>query len=282
MGNIIDAIVNIANRVCQPSNSTQNTNNRINAMGDMLETYIKDAFASVPSTTTTTQRNSLYAQTFAYLGNNSNPPDAMLKNNGDAIEMKKVENRTSALALNSSHPHDILHCNDSLLSNEARNCENWNNRDLIYAIGVVNKQEISYICLAYGRTFCASETVYLGLKQRLQNGIQDIPAVTFSPTKELGRVNKVDPLGLTYLRMRGMWHIENPILYFQKYHTSNTKIDLTKSFNLEVIIPSDKFNTFANKELLCNIGGLTIEDINIPNPNNPAQLMPTKLISFCR
>lgn len=282
MGNLIDAIVNMANGVCQPNNLAQNPNNRLNAMGDMLEMYIKDAFASVPSNATIAQRNSLYAQTFAYLGNNSNPPDAMLQHNGDAIEVKKVQNRTSALALNSSHPHDILHSNDPLLSNAARTCEQWNNRDLIYAVGVVQNQNINYICLAYGRAFCAEESVYLGLKQRLQHGIHNIPAITFSPTQELGRVNAVDPLGLTYLRMRGMWHIETPIQYFQQYHTPNTNIDLSKGFNLEVLIPTDKYNTFPNVQLLRRVQGLLIEDIEIPNPNNPAQMIPTKLISFCQ
>lgn len=282
MGNLIDAIVNIANGVCQPNNLAQNPNNRLNAMGDMLEMYIKDAFASVPSNATTPQRNLLYSQTFAYLGNNSNPPDAMLKNQGDAIEMKKVQHLTSALALNSSHPHDILHSTDSLLSDDARTCEPWKNRDLIYAVGVVIKQDIHYICLAYGDTFCANENIYLGLKQRLQNGIQNIPAITFSPTNELGRVNAVDPLGLTYLRMRGMWHIATPIQYFKQFHTPQTHIDVKKNFNLEVIVLNNKFNTFPNALLLQNVNGLAIEDINIPNPNNPAQLLSAKLISYCR
>lgn len=280
MGNLINAIANIANGVCCPNYSIQNANNRLNAQGDMLETYIKDAFAGVSSNATSVDRNLLYSQTFAYLGNNSNPPDAMLKNGGDAIEMKKVQNMTSALALNSSHPHDVLHSNDTLLSNAARSCETWTKRDLIYAVGVVDNNIIRYVCLAYGNTFCADESIYLGLKHRLQSGITAIPAITFSPTNELGRINTVDPLRLTYLRMRGMWHIETPIGYFKQFHTNRTLINLHNNFNLEVIVSADKFNSFNNLQLLQNITGLMIEDINIPNPNNPAQLVPTKLISF--
>lgn len=29
-------------------------------------------------------------------------------------------------------------------------------------------------------------------------------------SKELGHINKVDPLGVTYMRVRGMWGIDNP------------------------------------------------------------------------
>ncbi|MCQ2077299.1 MAG: NgoPII family restriction endonuclease [Bacteroidaceae bacterium] len=280
MGNIINAIVNIAKGLCLPNYMVQNPDNRTNAMGDMLEMYIKDAFASVPGDADVTMRNTLYAKNFAYLGNNSNPPDAMLKNGGDAIEMKKVQSMMSALALNSSHPHDRLHKSDKLISCAARDCEDWDTRDLIYAVGVVEKNHIQYICLAYGSTFCADESVYLGLKKRLQDGIKNIPAVTFAPTKELGRINAVDPLKLTCLRMRGMWHIETPIAYFKQYHTVKTNIDKNKAFNMEVIIPVEKYAQFPNTHLLYDIEGLVVEDINIPNPNNPALLMPTKLISF--
>ena len=33
-------------------------------------------------------------------------------------------------------------------------------------------------------------------------------------TDELGRINKVDPLGITSLRVRGMWQIKNPSKVF--------------------------------------------------------------------
>ena len=58
-------------------------------MGAALEDYIKNAFADCigkDQRTINSQRNT----TFSYLGNNTNPPDAML-NGSDAIEIKKVE-----------------------------------------------------------------------------------------------------------------------------------------------------------------------------------------------
>lgn len=51
-------------------------------------------------------RNRLISETFCYLGNPNNPPDSMLKNGGDAIEVKKIEAPNAALALNSSYPKE--------------------------------------------------------------------------------------------------------------------------------------------------------------------------------
>lgn len=42
-------------------------------------------------------------------------------------------------------------------------------------------------------------------------GIGEINGLEFAKTKEIGRLNKVDPVGITYLRIRGMWGIKNPV-----------------------------------------------------------------------
>lgn len=98
--NIIDAIINMVNNpVTQPVNYYQGRN-RANNAGDALEEYIKDLFANsfdLPES----ERLERISGVFSYLGNNSNPPDAMLLN-GDAIEVKKIETDTAALAGNSS------------------------------------------------------------------------------------------------------------------------------------------------------------------------------------
>lgn len=102
MSNIIDAIINLVN---YKSNSLlENTagNNRANNSGDGLEEYVKDLFAGTFDIEGA-QRLEKISETFSYLGNNSNPPDAMLRE-GDAIEVKKIETPNSALALNSSYP----------------------------------------------------------------------------------------------------------------------------------------------------------------------------------
>lgn len=70
------------------------------------------------------------SEVFSYLGNNSNPPDAMLRN-GDAIEVKKIESLSSALTLNSS-----------MISTACREAEQWSEKDMIYVVGVVEKIKI--------------------------------------------------------------------------------------------------------------------------------------------
>ena len=50
------------------------------------------------------------------------------------------------------------------------------------------------------------------------------------------------------------------------------------------IINDEKFNTFENKQDLIDLcketEGLTISDIKIKNPDNPAQLKNAKLITY--
>ena len=88
--NIINAILNLVNHpVTQLVNDYQ-SRNRANNAGDALEEYIKDLFAGTFDFAETERLEKL-SQVFSYLGNNSNPPDAMLRC-GDAIEVKKIEN----------------------------------------------------------------------------------------------------------------------------------------------------------------------------------------------
>ena len=83
------------------------------------------------------------------------------------------------------------------------------------------------------------EDVFEGLKK----GIAILPNIQFSPTKELGRVNHVDPLGLTNLRIRGMWLLENPFTAFS--YVYQPKVE--KAFNLFSLVATEKFNSFENK-----------------------------------
>lgn len=151
--NIIDAILNIVkndNRVVGGSN---NYHNRLHAMGEPLEDYIKDAFAGTINSDTQTKLNT-YSTVFSYGGGKNNPPDAILKN-GDAIEVKKVET-IGGIPLNSSYPKSKLHNNDPRISKECRQIDggNWKEKDIIYAIGCVNKgNTLSSLAMVYGGIF---------------------------------------------------------------------------------------------------------------------------------
>lgn len=281
--NLIKAIINIVNNPVTKLKTYSKGNNRINNAGDSLEEYIKDIFASSVFENDENIRNKKISEYFSYTGNKNNPPDIIIKQ-GDAIEVKKIENITSDLALNSSYPKSKLYSNSDMITEACRNCEiGWKEKDIIYAIGVVNKaNELSQLSFIYGEDYAASNDIYERIRNTIKNGIIDIENIEFAQTNELGKVKKIDPLGITSLRIRGMWHIQNPIKTFSYVYKRNEKA----KFNLMSIINEDKlYNSFNNDfEELVKISNknnnLKIMDIYIKNPNNPAKLKKSKLITF--
>lgn len=247
MNNIINAIINLVNNPINELLLHYQNRNRANQAGDALEEYVKDLFANTFSMPENQRLTKLH-EVFSYLGNDSNPPDAMLKN-GDAIEVKKIESTNSALALNSSYPKAKLFCNSPMITNACRNAENWTEKDIIYIVGIVESTKLKHLCMVYGEDYCADEQYYLRIKTTIKKGIENIKGVEFSETKELGRVNKTDPLGKTYLRVRGMWGIENPWIVFSTIYQRN----FNNSFNFMAIINDKKWNSFANVQDLLNL-----------------------------
>lgn len=277
--NIIDAIINLVNNpVLQIVDYYQNRN-RANSSGDALEEYVKDLFAN-SFNTHGADRLDILSKTFSYLGNNNNPPDAMLRN-GDMIEIKKIESENASLALNSSYPKQFVTCDDRMISNACKSAETWSIKDIIYTVGVVDKSNtLKHLCMVYGRDYCASHDCYGKIKNRIKDGVESIPGIEFTESKELGHVNKIDPLGITYLRVRGMWGIENPWKVFNYVYSRNA----SSKFNFMCIINDLKWNEFDNKnELIClsdSNHNLIIKDIQIKNPDNPAILNKAKLITY--
>ena len=277
--NIIDAICTIVRNTNYTLSTRKQARNRANAMGEALEEYIQDAFCDTIGEQDYQIRLQKRSKTFSYTANQNNPPDAILQG-GDAIEVKKVESFTAGIPLNSSYPKAKLYSTDPMITSECRKCETWDEKDMIYAIGVVNKHKLRALCFVYGCDYCANRDIYERIKNIIKNGVEEIPGVEFANTNELGRVNRVDPLGITYLRVRGMWHIEHPLKVFNPYFQVNPKDD----FSLMAIINNQKFDSFDNKHLLYELAdevdNLNISDIEIPDPNNPARLKSAKLITY--
>ena len=274
--NIINAIFNLTNNPIVDLVSHYNGRNRANNAGSALEEYVKDLFSN-SFNLTETERLEKWNETFSYLGNDSNPPDIMIRN-GDAIEVKKIESNNSALALNSSYPKHTLKSNSPMISNACRNAEIWNEKDMIYVVGVVNNNQLKHLCFVYGLDYCASDECYSRIKSTIKEGVESIQGIEIAETNELGKIHRVDPLGITYLRVRGMWGIDNPWSVFSYVY----KRDFSKKFNFMCIISEEKWNSFANKDLLLNINkeSFAIKDIRIKNPDNPAKLENAKLITF--
>jgi hypothetical protein len=253
--------------------------NRANSVGDALEFYVRNVFANCLNAKNEAERMSCYDKVFSYRGNQNNPPDLVLKG-GDAIETKKIQSAFSALALNSSYPKAKLFADNPMLTDDCRTCEDWKIKDIIYAVGHTPDSTLKYLWLVYGDCFAANKKVYEKIKQTISDGVNSIPNVEFSPSNELGRVNRVDPLGITNLRIRGMWHIDNPHRVFNYLDCTDDEA----KFQVIVLLKAEKFETFpeADKRYLLNLkkDNYIIRNVKIKNPDNPAKLLDCKLITY--
>lgn len=241
--NIINAIVNLVSNPITNLKDVAQGNNRANSAGAALEEYMKDLFSgsfNLPES----QRIKKHSEVFSYLGNDSNPPDAMLKN-GDAIEVKKIETRTSALALNSSYPKHTLLANNPMISTACRNAEEWQEKDIIYMVGFVKDMELKDLCMVYGLDYCVSD-------EEIQ--------------KEASRF-------LFHLNIKNfsLFNIEinNPFQFFSDVYTLNEQ----SIFNFMAIINNKKWDKLTNRELLYKLGNIEIKDIFLKRTNNPAKLI---------
>ncbi|HQG38165.1 MAG TPA: NgoPII family restriction endonuclease [Chitinophagales bacterium] len=249
MSNLLQAIKLIVENPIIKVKDYYTGRNRANSVGEALENYVKDIFAN-SFELSDVDRLQKFNEVFSYLGNQNNPPDIILRN-GDAIETKKVQSPTSALALNSSYPKAKLFADSPMLTQACKNCEEWNEKDIVYIVGYTNDTDIKYLWFVYGDCFSADAAIYEKIKKTISSGITEIPDVEFTETNELGKVKKVDPLGVTDLRIRGMWHIENS----HKIFSYLNKVDANATFQVLCLMKTEKFNTFptADKTALQNL-----------------------------
>jgi len=277
--NLLIAIANLVKNPITNLVSHYHVVNRANSMGDALEFYIKDLFCNSLNENDLKKKNEIYSKYFSYIGNQNNPPDIIIRQ-GDAIEVKKIESLRSGIALNSSYPKDKLYADSPMITTACKNCEDWREKDLIYTVGVSKNNNLKVLWLVYGDCYSANKEVYEKVRNTISKGVNKLSNVEFSETKELGRVNKVDPLGITYLRIRGMWGIENPIKVFDYI----APLEQTSDFFVNAILLKEKYLSFPKKDRK-NLEALiddnfSIKDIKIKSPNNPAKLLEAKLISF--
>ncbi|MBW4594336.1 MAG: NgoPII family restriction endonuclease [Brasilonema angustatum HA4187-MV1] len=279
MADLLKAIKTIVDNPIPDLVSYYQGKNRINSIGDALECFVKDIFAETLSKSEQALKNERYSEVFSYIGNQNNPPDLILKN-GDAIEVKKIESLKASIALNSSYPKSKLYYDSPLLTMHCRQCENWQEKDIIYVIGVPKEKKLKLLWFIYGDCYAADRKIYERIAKKISSGIKEIKDVEFSKTRELGRVNKVDPLGITYLRIRGMWGITNPIdvydYIFQAQATDNLQV--------VVIMKEEKYLSFSpeSREEIEAISNVNFQNknVNIRDPNNPAQLLRAKIFIY--
>jgi hypothetical protein len=291
MTNILQAIATIIDNPIRDllSSYPSPSKNRTQAVGEALEYFVKDAFANTIDEPDFSNKEKKYNELFSFSGNKNNPPDFMLRN-GDAIEVKKIEVKkthisSAQISLNSSYPKSKLFSNNPQISSACRNCETWTEKDIVYAIGITtndNKKEIlKRLWLIYGDCYAASTDYYERIRSQIATGIKAIPDVEFSKTTELGKVKKVDPLGITDLRIRGMWNINNPAIVFNYI---NTGYDPQTNFQIIAIMKESKYLSFPldsrTRIESISVPGFNINTQQIKCPDNPVNLIPAKIITY--
>jgi hypothetical protein len=278
MGNILTAIKAIVEHTDLNIQNVTNGKNRMNNTGEGLEEYIKNAFANTLEETDKILRLTKISQTFSYTGNTTNPPDMMLWA-GDAIEVKKIESTNTSLQLNSSYPKSKLLVTNSKINKTCRECEEWDEKDLIYSIGYVKDKQLRSLWMVYGDCYAADAETYQKVEDKIKDSLNCLEDLEINTsTNELSGIKNVDPLKITYLRIRGMWIIENPNkVYNYLYH-----YDKDAKFQLIALMRTSKYKNFSieNRQELEQLDDLKIKNIQIQNPNNPANLIDAKLIIF--
>lgn len=248
---------------------------RVNKEGTPFDAYIKDSFCNTFSVKDPSKKMEIYLKKFSYLGSQNYPPDIMLRG-GDAIEVKKVKNfGGTAVALNSSYPKQKLKFNGPMITEELKNCEDWKQKDMVYCIGNVFSNKVKIITFVYGDCYAASSDVYENVKKPLIDGIKSLN-LKLAKTKELARLNKIDPLEITDLRVRGMFQILSPIRFFSELINPNIKNNLS----VFAIMRKEKFESFSNEDKKKVNNEMDIKNIKIKDPNSPSKLIDAKLISF--
>ena len=274
--NVLRAIVTLAKAKNNKIMEIYRSNTRINNVGDALEYYIKDLFCGT-LTSDIRNKEKAYGNNFSYLGNQNNPPDFIIQG-GDGVEVKKLGG-ISSIALNSSYPKEKLVKADPMITEACRDCEDWEEKDYIYVVGTVINKKVRLLSMVYGDCYAAEKNTYEKIRKVIKNGVGGIQGVQFSETKELGKVKKVDPLGITVLRVRGMWHIENPIKVFDYV----LNYDRNKEFTMYAIMKETKYASLPEvdrKQIESNkLNNLSVSNIEIKNPNNPAKYIKAKLIT---
>ena len=278
MSNILQALHRIVESYQENIQTIAGGANRMNNMGEGLEEYIKNIFANTIHEKDIKKKKEKIHQTFSYTGNKNNPPDMILRN-GDAIEVKKIQSIKSDLQLNSSHPKAKLHIDNPKINHACKTYESWEEKDILYIVGQVKEKVLRTLWMVYGDCYAAEEETYTKVEQKVKSAIEQIDDLEVNhETNELSGIKNIDPLNITYLRIRGMWIISNPAKVFDYLYPTDT----TSIFQSATLMKREKYLSFPEKDrhLIEQHKRLMLENVKISNPNNPADLIDAILIIF--
>ena len=279
MTDILKAIHNISKLENWNIEEVILSSNRAISMGEGLESFVKNAFADTFKIENQNEKHLLFSEIFSYEGSKRTPPDLMIKN-GDAFEIKKTEVLSTEIQLNSSHPKSKLFKTSTLINNHCKNCETWEEKNFHYIIGHIptGKNVLSSIWFIDGSVYAADEEVYTNIKDSISDVLENSNEFDFSETNEIGRINYVDPLKITNLRIRGMWLLQPPYKVFDYLNLYDNKANFQ---SIALISKKHYFNySEESRKLIENNPKISIKEVFVKNPNNPIQLIESKLIIF--
>lgn len=247
--------------------------NKVNGVGDALEYFVKDLFCSTIEINNIDEKKEKHNEYLSYLGSATKPPDFIIRQSA-AVEVKKLDGLSfGEIQLNSSYPKDYLLSNSSMIKDECKHCEDqfggWNKKDMLYAIGNVKEKELRVLWLVDGACYCAASSIYEDCRKHVEDALHKSDKLKFSETKELGRINKVDPLQITNLRVRPMWLLQHPMKVFEDI----VEYDQNKNFQVYCLLLKEKYDALPNEDkenlnTYIETGILDLKCVKIKNPNN--------------
>lgn len=275
--NVLQALKHLIDNKYSLIDQTADGLRRANNAGDSLEGYIKDAFAGSMEARSAVAREQAWNRTFSYQGSANNPPDAMIKA-GVAIETKKLGTYTGDMALNSSHPKSQLRKDDSKISELAKTAEDWDQKDLVYAIGTVKGGHLKRLWLIYGDCLAADSFVYLKTEQVVSKLIRESAGLYLAQTNEIANIRNIDPMDRSILRIRGMWSLRNPNKAFEfltSRESSAQRYVMLRESTYQGLPSSDRAMVESIK-----VSGLHSRIVNIPDPNDSSGEIEARFISY--
>jgi len=116
------------------------------------------------------------------------------------------------------------------------------------------------------------ENLFKNFKQHIYKG-----KFTFSETKEVARLNNIDPLNYTNLRVRAMFLMKNPFKIFEF-----CQIKESSNMNVFCLMTDKKYSSFKGEDikLLNQNADIEIYDKKINDPMDKNKFLDCKFIEF--
>ena len=274
--NLLNAIDNLSKcKNFDLKKTKEYVSNVVSEQGNPLEKFVRASFCGIPDT----KRNNMSSDdVFCFQGQKNHPPDAMLRNAGDAIEIKKVEG-ISTIHLNSSLPKQRLYADDKMITNKAVECEEWKSRDMLYVIGHIKKDTspVRSLFFFYGDCIFKRNEYYNDIFESAKNSLKGIDKIQ-QTGNEYGTIKDVDELGInTDMRLRPLNSFDHPLKVFSKI----VQHDKNAGFSLFTIMRSSKFKSFPieSQKLVLN-SGLEHKNEHIRDPDNAGKKIAVEIFSF--